>query len=66
MQVHPVETDQFFDSGLDRKRSTGPALVMAGIAMPVSNSNSNTGNSTGRPAPERKSILAGMAAFPVR
>ena len=66
MQVYPVESDQLFHSGLDRESSTGPALVMTGITVPVSNCNSNTGYRTGRPAPECEGILAGMAVYPVR
>jgi hypothetical protein len=65
MQVHPVERDQFFYRGLNCNGRSGPALVMAGIAVPVGNSNSYTGFRPGRPAPERKSIFAGMVIFPV-
>jgi hypothetical protein len=39
---------------------------MTGITMPVSDGNSNAGNSTGRPAPESEGILTGMVIFPVR
>jgi hypothetical protein len=66
MQVHPVERDKLFYGGLNCNGRSGPALVMAGITVPVSNSNSNTGFRSGRPAPERKSIFAGVVIFPVQ
>jgi hypothetical protein len=63
MQVHPVEPDQFFDCRLNGKGRSGPAQVMAGIPMPVSYSNCNTGYCAGSSTPECEGILAGMAVF---
>jgi hypothetical protein len=57
MEMHAVKQNEFFDSGLDRKSSTGKALVVTGITVAVGNGNGNTGNRTCRPAEEGKCIF---------
>ena len=36
VQVHPVEGNQFFNTGLHGKSGSGPALVVPGVAMTIS------------------------------
>jgi hypothetical protein len=66
LYVYMVESDQFLHSGPHSKAGPDPALVMAGITMPVSDRNSNIRYRTSRSAPDGKSIFAGMTGFLVR
>jgi hypothetical protein len=65
VHINPVERDQLFHRSFSRERSAGPALVMAGIPMAVCHCNGDAGFGTGRPAPERECVLAGLTGVPV-
>jgi hypothetical protein len=54
-----VDPDKFVYCSLYGKCGSGPALVMALVAMAVGNSNRYAGNCAGGSAPEGKGILAG-------
>jgi len=62
VRIGAVKCDKFRDTRVHGKGCSGPALVVPGIAMTVSNGKRYAGLCPGRSAPECIGVLAGPAS----